>query len=99
MIKVSVKSNTIETVQYKNKTTGNPATLRLQTVFLFMPNDQGVIDGTYDKISMPLNAEQAPFPVGDYQLTPTCLYLDRNRRLCVSLNNMQPYASQVKQAA
>lgn len=99
MLKISVKSDIIETVQYRNKTTGNPATLRLQTVFIYMPNSQGVVDGTYDKISMPLNEAQAPFPIGDYQLSPACLYLDRNRRLAVSLNNMQPIQNSLKQAA
>lgn len=97
MIKLQVKSTQTNTVKWNDKTTGQPRSMELQTVLVFLPNSQGHIDETPDKIEVPVNNQ--PLQVGIYTLTPQCIYLDRNRRLAISLDNIQPVQKSVQAAA
>lgn len=89
MIKFQVTNPNFATRNWNDKTTGQPRSMRIQTVLAFLPDSQGKTD-TYDKIEMILNENQNPLEVGLYQLTAQCVYLDRNGRLQVSLANLQP---------
>lgn len=97
MIKLQVKSTQTQQVKWNDKVTGQPRSMELQTVLVFLPDSQGKIDDTPDKIEVPVN--NRPLEVGIYQLTPQCIYLDRNRRLAITLDNIQPIAKPQQQAA
>jgi hypothetical protein len=89
MIKFQVTNPDIITRNWNDKVTGQPRSMRIQTLLAFLPDLQGKTD-TYDKIEMILQDNQNPLPVGFYQLTPQCIYLDRNGRLQVGLSYLQP---------
>jgi len=89
MIRIQVKDVTVQKREWLDKVTKLPRSMRLQKVLAFMVNADGNIDETPDKIEIILNENQNAFEAGMYQLTPQCLYLDRNARIQVSLNYMK----------
>ena len=99
MIKLIVPSNEVNTRNWLDKMTGQPRSMRIQTVLAYLVNSDGQTDGTYDKIEVILNEKQLPYQKGEFQLSPACIYLDRNGRLQVSLSNMQLVNHGQKQAA
>lgn len=99
MIKLQVKNPNFTTRTWNDRTTGQPRSMRIQQVLAYLVNSDGQPDDTPDKLEVILNENQAPFPVGFYQLTPSCVYLDRNNRLQIGLSNMQPIAQKTQAAA
>ena len=91
MIKIEIKDGAAIERKWNDKVTGKPRSMRIQTCLVYLPNSQGVVDGTYDKIESILNDNQNPHPVGIYTLSPNCFYLDRNGRLQVSLSNIEKF--------
>ena len=89
MIKIQVKDTECRTINFKDKRTGESRSFKTQEARAYLANSQGKIDETSDKFEIALNSNDAPFEVGFYQLTPACIYLDRNGRLQVGLSNMQ----------
>lgn len=98
MIRIEIKSTATRTINYTNKTTGKPASMEMQDVFVYLPNAEGQTD-SYDKIEVAIDERTGPTPTGNYTLTPQCIYLDRNRRLSVSLRNMKAIQGTLKAAA
>lgn len=98
MIKFQVTNPNFTTRNWNDKTTGQPRSMRIQTILAFIPDSQGKTE-TYDKIEMILNDNQNPLEVGIYTLTPECLYLDRNGRLQVSLQHLRNINQKLHAAA
>ena len=90
MIKIQIPTNLFITRNWNDKTTGALRSMRIQTALAYLVNADGETDNTYDKIEVILNDKQLPFSKGEYQLSPQCIYLDRNGRLQISLQFMQP---------
>lgn len=99
MIRLQVKNPNFNKREWTDKTTGERRSMRIQQVLAYMVDSTGNIDETPDKIEVILNENQNPFEVGNYQLTPQCLYLDRNGRIQVSLTNMKLIPAQKLQSA
>lgn len=88
MIRIQVKSTDTETIDWKDKATKEDRTMKLQTIYVYLTNSNGQVDDTPEKIQTPVNKE--PIPVGNYQLSPRNVYLTRERRLALTLNNLTP---------
>ncbi|HSH72829.1 MAG TPA: hypothetical protein VK974_07205 [Methylophilaceae bacterium] len=99
MIKLEIKDPKPVERKWIDKGTGEQRSMRIQTLLAYLPNANGTLDGTYDKVECILNNNQPSFPAGMYELTPACIYLDRNGRLQVGLSNIQPVANQQTKAA
>lgn len=89
MLRIQVKSNAITTRDWTDKLTGKPRSMRIQQLFVYLPDSTGKCDD-YDKVEYILNDKANPFEPGDYKLVPQCLYLDRQNRIQVSFQYMQP---------
>lgn len=98
MIKLQVTDPNFTERKWNDKVTGQPRSMRIQTILAYLPDSNGKTD-TYDKIEMILNEDQNPFPVGIYTLTPQCIYLDRNGRMQLGLSNIQPIQQKLASAA
>lgn len=98
MIRIEIKSTYARVVDYTDKITLKPRSIKLQDVFVYLPSENGDVDG-YDKIEVVVDDKIGPIAVGNYTLTAACIYLDRNRRLAVSLRHVKPILSTLKQAA
>lgn len=98
MIKFQVTNPNFDERKWNDKTTGLPRSMRIQTLLAYLPDNQGKTD-TYDKVEMILNDNQNPLAVGFYTLTPQCVYLDRNGRLQIGLQNLQPIPAKLSAAA
>lgn len=99
MIRLQVKNGNYTERKWIDKTTGEQRSMRIQQVLAYMVDSTGNVDDTPDKIEVILNEKQNPFDIGNYQLTPQCLYLDRNGRIQVSLTNMKLLPAKQLQAA
>lgn len=98
MIRIEIKSTQTRTINWTDKATNQPRSMEMQDVFVYLPSPDGTTDA-YDKIETAIDTKTGPTPVGNYTLTPQCIYLDRNRRLAVSLRNIKPIQPQQKATA
>ena len=98
MIKFQVKNATPVTRNWIDKSTGERRSMRIQQLLAYLPDSQGKTED-YDKIEVILRDQQNPYEVGFYQLTPASIYLDRNSRLQIGLNNLQPMQNKLAAAA
>lgn len=89
MIRFQVKNAQPLTRNWIDKTTGEKRSMRIQQLLVYLPDSFGKTDD-YDKIEVILRDEQNPYDVGFFQLSPQSIYLDRNGRLQVGLNNLIP---------
>lgn len=99
MLKIQVKNSAFVTRSWNDKTTGEVRSMNIQQILVFLTNSEGQVDETPDKVELILANKQLPYPVGVYQLTPECIYLDRNGRLQVSLTHMKPIVVRQQAAA
>lgn len=88
MIRLEIKSEKTTTRNWNDRATGQPRSMELQEILLYLPNAEGISD-SYDRIDTVVDNQEGPLKIGNYTLTPSCLYLDRNRRLSVSLRNLK----------
>ena len=98
MIRIQVKNPTPITRNWKDKTTGELRSMRIQQLLVYLPDAFGKTDD-YDKIEVILRDNQNPYEIGNYQLSPLCVYLDRNSRLQIGLNNIVPMQTKLAAAA
>lgn len=85
MIKVTVAQSTVRQMSGTSKTTGKPYDMRFQTVYLHTVDQDGNPPPYPEKTEVILNKDQAAFPVGEYQLHPSSVYIDRNGSPAISL--------------
>lgn len=84
MIRITVHSGEARSINYTNKRTGQPATLRVQTAYAHIVNEQGETAPYPEKFEVTLRDGQSPYAPGDYTLHPSAIYLDRDGRLAVA---------------
>lgn len=95
MIKILIHKGEARTINYTNKNTGQPATLRAQEGYAFTVNQNGEAAPFPEKFDFLLDKDQAPYAPGEYQLHPSAFFVDRNNRLGLSVR----LAPMVKRAA
>ena len=81
MITVVVSKPEVNELKGVGKTSGKPYHLRIQTAYAFTISDDGVIADFPDKFEFILEADQAPYPRGKYQLQPSAVFVNREGRL------------------
>lgn len=81
MIKIAITSSEIVERKGTSKATGKPYHLRIQTAHAFTISPEGVLAEYPDKFEILLDAEQAPFARGTYQLSPSSVYVGREGRI------------------
>lgn len=84
MIKVTVAQSTVREMSGVGKTSGKPYHLRFQTAYVHTVDKDGNTPPYPEKIEVILDKDQTPYPVGEYQLHPSAIYVDRDGRLAVS---------------
>lgn len=88
MLKVQIAKPDVRVQPYTDKK-GNPATLAFQEAWLFTVDEAGKPDPYPSKVEfIPPRDERgntAPYAVGDYQLHPSAVYIDRNGRLAAQM--------------
>lgn len=83
MIRVNVLKPDVVERKGVSTTTGKPYHLRIQTAYLETVDEDGTVAEIPDKFEFLLDAQQAPWPRGRYQLHPSAVYVDRSGSLSV----------------
>lgn len=99
MIKIQVTDTTTREIRFNDKRSGQQRSFKIQNARVFLANNEGKIDDVAERFEISLNNDAQPFDIGIYTLTPNCIYLDRNGRLQVGVNNMKKIAEPVKNVA
>lgn len=81
MIKIAITSPDIREMKGVSKTSGKPYHMRIQTGHAFTVGQDGAIAEFPDKFEIALEADQVPFPRGQYTLSPSAVYVSRDGRL------------------
>lgn len=84
MLRIVVKSTEVQSRSGNAKRSGKPYTMRTQHAWV----DLG--KAFPQEVRITLGDEQAPFPVGEYTLSPQCFLLNQWGELGVSLQHMTP---------
>lgn len=84
MIQISVAQTGIREFKGNAKASGKPYHLRIQTAYVHTVDAQGNKPPYPEKFELMLDADQAPYPVGEYTLGDSSVYVDREGRLAVS---------------
>lgn len=84
MIKIIVHKSEPRSIPYTSKRTGQQATLRAQEAYAFTVNEQNEPAPFPEKFEILLRDGQPAYPVGEYQLHPSSLYLNREGKLVVA---------------
>jgi len=82
--RIVITSPDIREMKGIGKTSGKPYHMRIQTAHLFPTDKDGVIAEFPDKFEIALDADQAPYPRGNYTLQPSAVYVSRDGKLSVS---------------
>lgn len=98
MIKLQVVNAQAREIAYTDKKTGRPATIYFQTVYAFTHDRDGNPAPFPEKVEIVLDrtdgGQPKVFPVGDYTLPPSAIYVDPRGRLAIA-----PRLVPVKRAA
>lgn len=86
MLKVIVKSTEVDTRKGNAKRTGKPYEMRTQHAWVDLGKAFPV------EVRVTLGDDQAPFPPGEYTLTPQCFHTNQWNELAVTLQHMQKVA-------
>ena len=85
MIKITITSDKTFTPPGNSVKTGKPYTFRLQTGYLHEVAVDGEISEIPAKFDFILSDEQKPYARGQYSLSDSAAYLDRDGRLAVRM--------------
>lgn len=88
MIKVSVKSTDVRNQSGNVKATGKPYSLNFQTVYLHTYDRHGKLNPYPEKVEIILEKNEQGqalfYPIGEYQLAPESVYVNRNGDVAIS---------------
>jgi len=84
MIKVTVAQSTVRELSGVGKTSGKPYSMRFQTAYAHTVDKEGNTPPYPEKIEIILDKDQPAYAVGDYQLHPSAVYVDRDGKLAIS---------------
>jgi hypothetical protein len=81
MIKIAITSGEIRELKGVGKTSGKPYHMRIQTAYAFTVSPDGVLADFPDKFEIALEADQSPYPRGNYLLQPSAVFVSRDGHL------------------
>lgn len=89
MIRVTVAQTTIKEVKGTSAKTGKPYAMAFQTAYAHTVDKDGNAPPYPEKFEVILDRDEHSgqpkvYPVGDYQLHPSAVYIDQNGRLAIS---------------
>lgn len=94
MIKITVAQTTVKEVKGVSKTSGKPYHMRFQSAYAHTLDRDGNAPPYPEKFEVILDTDAAPYAPGDYTLSPSAIYVDRDGRLSCS-----PRLTPIKRAA
>lgn len=81
MIKITVAQTTVRDIRGTSAKNGKPYHLRIQTAYAHTLDKDGNAPPYPEKFEVILETDAPAFPVGDYTLQPSSVYIDQNGRL------------------
>lgn len=90
-MRVRVKSAQVQERRIKRKSDGREFLFREQPGLVSVGEETRII-------SVSLESDQAPYPVGEYELLDGSFYVDRNGRLQLGRLALKPVAASLRQA-
>lgn len=85
MIKILIHKPEVRLIDYVSKKTGQPAQLRAMEGYAFTVNSHGEAAPFPEKFEFLLDKDQPAFGPGEYTLHPSCIYVDRQGKLALSV--------------
>jgi len=83
MIKIAITTSDIREMKGVGKASGKPYHMRIQTAHAFTVSPDGVLAEFPDKFEISLEANEQPYPRGNYMLSPSAVYVNREGRMDV----------------
>jgi hypothetical protein len=87
MLRISVKDGSVQTLRGNAKKTGKPYEMRKQICWVDLGKAFPV------EVSVTLDSDQAPFPIGEYTLSKRCFFVSQFGDLKCDLRHMQPVSA------
>ena len=88
MIKITVAQTTVKEVKGTSAKTGKPYAMAFQTAYAHTLDKDGNAPPYPEKFEVILDKDERDnpkvYPVGDYQLHPSAVYIDQNGRLAIA---------------
>lgn len=86
MIRVTVYQTAVTDLKGTSLKSGSPKDyhMRLQAAYVHTVDRQGNPPPVPEKIEIALDRDQPAYAVGEYELQPSAIYVDRNGRLAIS---------------
>lgn len=85
MIKIVITSPEVRNMKGIGKTSGKPYDMNFQTGYAFTQDkNTGLVAEFPDKFEFTLETGQAPYPKGNYTLSPSALYVGRDGHIEVT---------------
>lgn len=81
MIKITVAQSTIKEVKGISAKSGKPYHMRFQTAYAHTVDKDGNPPPYPEKFEVILDTDAPPFTPGDYTLSPSALFIDKDGRL------------------
>ena len=84
MIRVTVAQSTVRELKGVSKTSGKPYHMRFQAGYAHTVDRDGNTPPYPEKFEISLSQDDQPYAPGEYTLSPSAVYVDRDGRLAVS---------------
>lgn len=89
MIKIRILSDKCNILKGVGKDSGKPYEMHIQTAYAYTVADTGEVAEIPEKFEFVLPKDSdgfigKPLPRGDYTLSPTAIYIDRNGRMSIN---------------
>lgn len=97
MIKIEIKDQAVET--RSGNRNGRDWTMRTQTAWAHTHSRNGNLNAYPERITINLEDGQAPYPIGNYQIAPSSLYVGDFGRLSLGRLVLSPIQAKVSAAA
>lgn len=89
MIKIRILSDKLNVLKGVGKESGKPYEMHIQTAYAYTVTDTGEVAEIPEKFEFVLPKDvdgfiAKPLPRGDYTLSPSAVYVDRNGRMAIN---------------
>lgn len=84
MIRITVAQTTVRELKGTSAKTGRDYHLRFQTGYAHTVDRDGNTPPYPERVEIPLERDQQPYTPGEYTLSPSAVYVDRDGRLSIS---------------
>lgn len=98
MIRIEVKTTEVQT-RNGTRQNGTPWSIRSQEAYAYTLDSNGKQRPYPERISLQLDDNQLPFPIGTYELSPASIYVGDFGRLMMGRPQLSPVAASAAKAA